>query len=218
MRMERQCVVVNLDAVSRRHDEAVEVGRKLNDAVLVTADLAKVFSCCSDIPELLEEISRLRRAEIRRRAEVSAMIDLDAIRRRSDISTNPEGETDSYVIAGRWRSSAEDVPALLDYISEILKLKEPTSMEEAIKAATVALWGAGTRDAGELARLALEAAAPVLVAESFKLRARLAEAEACIVLAQNALDPESDPAWMVLDDYDVSGDAVRTLRDRLKNE
>lgn len=58
----------DLDAVDARHDQAVLVGRKLVDDVCPsTADLAKLFACCSDIPEVLAYASglerRLREAE-----------------------------------------------------------------------------------------------------------------------------------------------------------
>jgi hypothetical protein len=53
--------VIDLDAVSQRHDEAILVSRKtLEDPLISTADLAKLFACCSDIPELLTEMSRLQ--------------------------------------------------------------------------------------------------------------------------------------------------------------
>jgi hypothetical protein len=64
--------VIDLDAVDKRHDEAVLVGRKLNTSELVTADLAKLFACCSDIPELLAEISRLNRVVTAAKAVVAA--------------------------------------------------------------------------------------------------------------------------------------------------
>lgn len=55
---------------------------------------------------------------------------------------------------------------------------------------------------------------PDLLKYVSKLRDSLAEAEACIVLAQGVLNPESR-AWLLLDEYDGTGDSVRLLKNRL---
>lgn len=56
--------MLDLDAVSDRHDRAVLVERKAVDGgrMLGRRDLAELFACCSDIPDLLAEISRLQAA------------------------------------------------------------------------------------------------------------------------------------------------------------
>jgi hypothetical protein len=48
--------MIDLDAIDKRHDESVLVGRKS----MTEADLVKLLASCSDIPELLAEISRMQ--------------------------------------------------------------------------------------------------------------------------------------------------------------
>ena len=53
-------MTINLDMVRLHHDRAVQVGRKLNSQPLDHLNLSDLFACCSDIPELVEEVEELR--------------------------------------------------------------------------------------------------------------------------------------------------------------
>lgn len=55
------------------------------------------------------------------------MLDLDAIKKRSDTAMDTGGETNGYVIAGQWYGSARDVPAL---IAEINRLQAALNQAE----------------------------------------------------------------------------------------
>lgn len=52
--------MIDLGAVQSRHNKAIEVGKKLNNNSLGRNDHVVLFASCSDVPELLEEIERLK--------------------------------------------------------------------------------------------------------------------------------------------------------------
>lgn len=52
--------MINVRAVQSRHQAAVEVGRKLQNRSLESGDHNALFASCSDVPELLDHIEKLR--------------------------------------------------------------------------------------------------------------------------------------------------------------
>ena len=52
-------IEIDLDEIDLRHDRAVLIGRKFNTDPLDAQDMAKLFACCSDVPDLLRYISEL---------------------------------------------------------------------------------------------------------------------------------------------------------------
>ena len=59
---------------------------------------------------------------------VGERLNLDAIQARADAAMNLEGETDAYIVAGRWSQAARDVPAL---VAEVKRLRDGHEMHEA---------------------------------------------------------------------------------------
>lgn len=67
--------MTDMTRVHRSYDRAVQVGLKLNGSHLNYMDLTDLFACCSDVPELVEEV-----AELRRKVEDMAKV-IDAARK-----------------------------------------------------------------------------------------------------------------------------------------